>query len=75
MGAEKKFFPMFLNVEGKKVVVFGAGKVAARRVEAFVRFGAEVKVIAPILGEKIQELERQGKITTECRKYRINELY
>lgn len=74
MGADKKFFPLFLNVEGKNVTVFGAGKIAARRVETFLKFGAEVKVVAPIVSEKIRKLEEEGKIIVETRKYRINEL-
>ena len=40
-------FPLFVSLVGKKCVVFGAGKIAARRVEVLRRFGAAVTVVAP----------------------------
>ena len=40
-------FPLFVSMAGKKCVVFGAGKIAARRVEVLRRFGAAVMVVAP----------------------------
>ena len=40
-------FPLFVSLAGKKCVVFGAGKIAARRVEVLRRFGAAVTVVAP----------------------------
>ena len=40
-------FPLFVSLVGKKCVVFGAGKIAARRVEVLRRFGAAVMVVAP----------------------------
>ncbi len=39
-------FPLFVSLKGKKCVVIGAGRIAARRVEILQRFGAEVSVIA-----------------------------
>lgn len=40
-------FPLFVSLAGKKCVVFGAGKIAARRVEVLRHFGAAVTVVAP----------------------------
>lgn len=40
-------FPLFVSLAGKKCVVFGAGKIAARRVEVLRHFGATVTVVAP----------------------------
>lgn len=40
-------FPFFVSLAGKKCVVFGAGKIAARRVEVLRHFGATVTVVAP----------------------------
>lgn len=39
-------FPLFVSLAGKKCVVFGAGRIAARRVEVLRRFGAAVTVVA-----------------------------
>ena len=40
-------FPLFVSLADKKCVVFGAGKIAARRVEVLRHFGAAVTVVAP----------------------------
>lgn len=40
-------FPLFVSLTSKKCVVFGAGTIAARRVDVLRRFGAAVTVVAP----------------------------
>lgn len=40
-------FPLFVPLAGRLCVIFGAGKIAARRASVLRRFGAEVRVIAP----------------------------
>lgn len=41
------YFPLFIDLRGKKVLIVGAGKIAARRATALVEFGADVTVVAP----------------------------
>jgi precorrin-2 dehydrogenase/sirohydrochlorin ferrochelatase len=41
------FFPMFVRLAGRVVVVVGGGDVAVRTVEALLRCDAEVRVITP----------------------------
>ncbi len=43
----KRRFPLFVQIYGKKCMIFGAGKIAERRAGILRRFGADVKVIAP----------------------------
>lgn len=43
------FVPLFLRVEGKRVVVIGGGEIAARKARELARAGADVVVIAPEL--------------------------
>ncbi len=57
-------YPVFLRLTGRKVLVVGAGEVAARRVEALREAGADVVVVAPdaceaIAGRHDIELLRQ----------------
>ena len=40
------YFPMFINIENKKAYVIGGGKVALRKAEVLMKFGADVTVIA-----------------------------
>ena len=50
------YFPLFMRMEGAHVLVFGAGEIAARRVEALVRTACALTVIAPECGEKMRGL-------------------
>lgn len=49
---------MFLNIQNKKVLIIGAGKIAFRKAETLLSYGAKIKVIAKdIKEEKFKELE------------------
>lgn len=60
-----KYFPLYINLEGEHIVIFGAGEVAARRAAALARTSCKLTVIAPECGEKMQRLldEQKGRIT------------
>lgn len=53
------YFPFFIELSGKKGVVIGGGKVAARKVEKLLEFGPGITVVAPWIGDSIWELKRQ----------------
>ena len=55
---DNNFFPVFLDLTGRKVLVYGAGNIAARRVELLLRFGAEITIIAPEVMPKMEEVIR-----------------
>ena len=42
-----RYFPLFLPLEGKRILIAGAGKIAARRAGVLLSFGAKVFVTAP----------------------------
>lgn len=44
-------FPLFVNISGMRVVIFGGGPVAVRRANVMADFGAEVTMIAPQFSE------------------------
>ena len=58
----KKFFPVFIDLSTKRVVVFGAGKIATRRAETLLSFAGELIVIAPACTERIAQLFEEGKL-------------
>jgi len=49
-------FPIFVSLAGKRVLIAGGGKVAARRARALLDFGASVTVVAPALSPDMEEL-------------------
>src|SRR5215471_17853812 len=46
-GASKRWYPIFLDLESRPVLVVGAGKVALRKTRGLIEAGARVTVIAP----------------------------
>ena len=71
----KKFFPVFIDLSTKRVVVFGAGKIATRRAETLLSFAGELIVIAPACTERIAQLFEEGKLVYKEKPYDREDLY
>jgi siroheme synthase-like protein len=67
--ADRAFFAAFLNHTGKPGLVVGGGPVAALKVEALMRSGARVSVIAPTLCPRLTELTLVGAVRHEARRF------
>lgn len=68
------YFPMFINLEGKKVLVVGGGKIATRRIQTLLSMDCSLTVIAPFVSEPIMELAQQNKLFWEKREYKAGDL-
>lgn len=53
---KKRYFPLYVDLTDKKVVVIGGGRVAARRVNTLLGFVDKIMVISPELGKNMEEL-------------------
>nr|WP_317378270.1 bifunctional precorrin-2 dehydrogenase/sirohydrochlorin ferrochelatase [uncultured Faecalimonas sp.] len=73
-----RYFPIFMDLEGKQILVVGAGKIALRRVQTLLQFGARIKVITKELPKEQQEafalLVSEGKIELEERIFEEKDL-
>lgn len=47
------YFPMFVELEGRRVLIVGGGKVALRKVEKLLPYGPEITVVAPELCDEL----------------------
>lgn len=64
-----KYLPIFVNIEGKRCVVVGGGKVAERKVLRLLKFGAQVTVVSPEITKRLSRLAEEGKIEYRRGKY------
>ena len=64
----KSYFPLFVSLEGKRVLLAGAGKIAARRARILLSFDARLYIVAPERSKEMEELCR--KETSENMVYR-----
>ncbi|MGN0631680.1 MAG: bifunctional precorrin-2 dehydrogenase/sirohydrochlorin ferrochelatase [Ruminococcus sp.] len=51
------FFPFYTDIENKKCLVVGGGKVALRKVQKLLPFSPEITVIAPLICEELLLME------------------
>lgn len=51
------YFPMYINLESKKVIVVGGGKAALRKINSLLYFGAKIAVIAPKVCDDIKAIK------------------
>ncbi len=69
-----KYYPAFVNLEDKKAVVVGGGKVAERKVRLLINAGASVKLVSPEITRNIKKLVEKGLLEHTRRNYRHGDL-
>ena len=57
-----RYFPMFLDVENKSILVVGGGEVACRKVDSLLRAGADVTLVSPKVAPYLQQLVDENKL-------------
>jgi len=62
-------YPVNLLVAGRRCVVVGAGRIAARKIDALLDAGAEVHVVAPELGDAVRAWADAGRVTVSERAF------
>lgn len=68
------YYPAFLNLQEKKAVVVGGGKVAERKVLTLIKAGADVTVVSPLLTSRLRKLKEAKRIRHISRTYRPGDL-
>ena len=68
------FYPIHVNIEGRKCLVVGGGKTAERKVKTLLRYGGKVVVITPKATEGIRRISQQKKIRWHKRAYKNSDL-
>lgn len=71
---EKKYFPIFIDISEKKIVVIGGGVIATRRINTLLNFVEHITVIAPEITAQLHELTGQGKVSWLCSEYEIEQI-
>lgn len=70
----RSYYPVFLNISGRKCVVVGGGQVALRKAKGLLECGANVEVISPDLCSELSELAEAGEINVLRRRYQAGAL-
>ncbi|WP_051236640.1 precorrin-2 dehydrogenase/sirohydrochlorin ferrochelatase family protein [Paenibacillus pinihumi] len=70
----ESYYPVMLNVQGRRCLVAGGGPVAQRKVQGLLECGAEVVLVSPAVTPSLAELARQGMILLLAREYESGDL-
>lgn len=55
------YFPIYVNLEQKRILIVGGGRVALRKVKVLLEYGPEILVVAPEIEEELCLMEKLGK--------------
>ncbi|MBI1822147.1 MAG: bifunctional precorrin-2 dehydrogenase/sirohydrochlorin ferrochelatase [Nitrospirae bacterium] len=69
-----RYYPIFVNLENRVVIVVGGGPVAERKTLSLIETGANVVLISPDLTVKLKELVHARQIHHLCRFYQPGDL-
>ena len=67
--AKTSLLPMFVKLQGRPVLVVGAGKVGEPKIRALLETGASIRVVALQAGEAVREWARSGLLVLEERAF------
>jgi precorrin-2 dehydrogenase/sirohydrochlorin ferrochelatase len=65
---------MFVNLDGRRCLVVGAGSVGESKIESLLATDASVRVVAPRATQRVREWAREGRIDWEAREYAASDL-
>jgi siroheme synthase-like protein len=64
---EASLHPLFLKLQGRTVLVVGAGEVAERKIRTLLDAGAAVRVVAPTASDEVRQLAARGTVDWRAR--------
>jgi siroheme synthase-like protein len=67
-------YPVNLLVRGRRVVVVGGGRIAARKIEPLLAAGAEVTVVAPHIDDEVRGWADHGRCSVVVRVFESSDL-
>jgi len=67
-------FPMFVKLEGRQVLVVGAGNVGEPKIAGLLETGVRIRVVALQASPAVREWAREGKIELELRAFAAADL-
>ena len=74
-GRGKAFYPMFVDLEGRRCLVVGGGPVATEKVEKLVDHGAHVRLVSPGITPELAAMVAEGTVAEHhARPYRPEDL-
>ena len=63
------YYPIYLDIEDRDVLIIGGGNVCARKAETMMKYGARVTIVSPECTEEIEEWASKKMLTVRRKMY------
>ncbi len=63
------YYPIYIDIEGRAVLIVGGGTVCARKAETMMRYGARVTIVSPEITDEIAAWESAGVLAVRRKLY------
>lgn len=74
MAKQFPYYPIFLDVENRSVVIIGGGEVCTRKAETMMRYGAKVTIVSPEITPEIEEWASKGQLIVHRKRYETTDI-
>ena len=68
------YYPIFVELSGRRCLVLGGGRVAQGKVEGLLSAGADVTIVAPEMTDALRDLVAAGRVSHVAREYESGDL-
>jgi len=63
------YYPIYIDIEDRNVLIVGGGTVCARKAETMMRYGGRVTIVSPEITEEIAAWEADGALAVRHKTY------
>ena len=68
------YYPIYIDIEDRSVVIIGGGNVCARKAETMMKYGARVTVVSPDFTGEIEQWAGEGCLALKRKAYDASDL-
>jgi len=68
------YYPLLLNIQGKKCLVVGGGEVALRKVQTLLEHSTTIEIVSPAFCAELNSLVKEGAVRSIQRDYKTEDL-
>ena len=63
------YYPIYIDIEDRNVLIVGGGNVCARKAETMMRYGGRVTIVSPEITDEIKAWEADGALAVRHKTY------
>lgn len=63
------YYPIYLDIEERNVLIIGGGNVCARKAETMLKYGGRVTIVSPEFTDEIEQWARDGALVIRRKEY------